>query len=106
MLLEPLNRCLECTFFAGFDFWIAHIPTNRKAMSATFKVLSLVTRRKLAENLVCFSLRLMRELLVFGAAIDQKRCFGIGDIFLQRFRITLKHSSSSFLPQGLQEPST
>ena len=70
--LEPLDCCLECTFFARFDLLIAHIPTNRKTVGTAFKVFSLVTRRELAtaENLIGCCLCFERELFVNRAAVD------------------------------------
>jgi len=34
---EPLDRSLECTLFAGLDFWIRHIASDSKTMFAAFK---------------------------------------------------------------------
>jgi len=85
VLQEELDGCLERAFLAGLDLRVAQITTDSKTVRAAIPVRPLVPDRKLAsaEDFVSNRLRLLGELLVNLAAVDQKGCLRLSPVFLQ-----------------------
>ncbi len=87
--LKPLNCGFERSLLSRLNFWITRITPNCKPMSASFEILSLISRNKpsVAKDLVSLGLRFERKLRINSAAVDEERCFSYRSVFLLRKEI-------------------